>query len=126
MSALVYFSIVEVADALRGTPDYRKVVGVCPAAVTHWELGELVGNGISLDGIFRVLRKAEVKRVPVREEEPGLPSSVLVNQLRDFCDIVLRIVDLPCCAVHCQCDQGSSSSLGGVVGTSEPNGEVGR
>lgn len=126
MSERIYFSIVDVHAALRGTPDHLKVVGVVPAAVTHWELGELIGSGIGLDGIFRVLRKAEVKRVPVREEEPGLPSCVLVNQLRDFCDIVLRIVDLPCCAVHCQCDQGSSSSLGGVVGTSEPNGEVGR
>lgn len=126
MSERIYFSIVDVDAVLRGTPDHPKVVGVVPAAVTHWELGELAGSGISLDGIFRVFRKAEMKRVPVREEEPGLPSSVLVKQLRDLCDIVLRIVDLPCCAVHCQCDHRCTSSLGGVVGTSEPNGEVGR
>lgn len=124
MSARVYFSIVEVADALRGTPDYRKVVGVCPAAVTHWELGELAGSGISFDGIFRVLRKAEMKRVPVCEEEPGLPSRVLVKQLRDLCNVMLGLVDLPCCAVHCQCDHRCASSLGGVVGASEPSGEV--
>lgn len=68
MSERIYLSIIDVHAALRGTPDHPKVVGVVPAAVTHWELGELAGSGISFDGIFRVLRQAEMKRVPVREE----------------------------------------------------------
>lgn len=71
MSERIYLSIVDVDAALRGTPDHPKVHGVAPAAVTHWELGELAGSGVSLDGIFRVLRKAEMKRVAVCEEGTG-------------------------------------------------------
>lgn len=126
VSVRIYFTVVDVVEALRGTPDYRRVVGVCPAAVTHWELSELAGSGVSLDGVCRVLRQAEMKRVPVREEEPGSTARVLLQQVRNLCDIVLRFVDLPCVTGDCQCNQGSASSLGVVVGAPDPNEEAQR
>ena len=121
MSERIYFSIVDVDDALRGTPDHAKVYGVVPAAVTHWEFGELF-SCVSLDGVCRVLAQAKMKRVAVREEEPGIPARVLFETFRDACNAVLGLIELPGCSGDGQCDQ-DSSSLGGVVGTSEPNGE---
>lgn len=61
----ITFSIVDVLDSLSGTPDYEVLHGVTPAAVTHWDLAELLGSGISLNGINRVLSKAKVKRASV-------------------------------------------------------------
>ena len=54
MRERIYFSIVDVDAALWGTADHRKVRGVVPQAVTHWEFRELASR-ISLIGILRVL-----------------------------------------------------------------------
>lgn len=119
----IYFSIVGVCDSLRGTPDYSKVIGITPAAITHWELRELLDSGISFDGVRRVIAQNKVKRAPVREEEPCVFARVLLKQARNLVDAVLSIVNVPASSVDRQRNHGSSSSLGVIGSRSKPNGE---
>lgn len=114
------FAITTVDDALRGTPDHKFVFGVSPAAVTYWTWAELLGVGVSFDGIRQILVEKHMKSITAGQAEPSTPTRVLGDLIHDLTDFALTLVELPCIACNCQGEHKTSSSVGVIVGGSEP------
>lgn len=88
------YPIGVITQALAGSSDLEKIKGVTPASVTGFTVRELLSLHVSFDGIARVIVQADMQGRPVCQKEPRFTARVLGNKVKDFCNGVLRFVNV--------------------------------
>lgn len=124
------YPIGVITQALAGSSDLEKIKGVTPASVTGFTVRELLSLHVSFDGIARVIVQADMQGRPVCQKEPRFTARVLCNKVKDFCNGVLRFVNVKHPArnvelnhkitpFHCRNCKGSGSRLCPVLSDEE-------